>query len=105
MIDLQRDIQPVSDFRANAASVIAHVQESGRPVVLTQRGRSVAVLLDVAVYQSMMEELETLRDLVAARVEVARGEGLDHDAVTAQVLGREREVEAQDLRGPEPHRP
>ena len=87
-LDLLRDIQPVSDFRANASSVIAHVIESGRPVVLTQRGRSAAVLLDVRVYQSMLDELEALRDVVAARVELARGEGVAHDDAAAQLLAR-----------------
>ena len=87
-LDLQRDILPVSDFRANASSVIAQVTETGRPVVLTQRGRSAAVLLDVGVYQSMVDEIEALRDVIAARVELARGEGVAHEDATAQLLAR-----------------
>jgi prevent-host-death family protein len=57
------DIKPVSDFRANAAGMIEQVKASGRPLVLTQRGESAAVLLDVAVYQELIEELELLSDI------------------------------------------
>ena len=57
-IKLSQDIRPLSDFRANAASVINHVQETGRAVVITKRGYSAAVILNVAVYERMVEALE-----------------------------------------------
>ncbi len=41
-----RDIQP-TEFRANAARLIEQVLETGQAAVLTQHGRSAAVLLDV----------------------------------------------------------
>jgi prevent-host-death family protein len=43
-----RDIQLVTELRANAAQFIEQVQETGEPVILTQHGRSAAVLLVVA---------------------------------------------------------
>ena len=51
------------EFRANAAKLIDHVRESGRPLILTQRGHSAAVVLDVAAYQDMLEEIGLLRDV------------------------------------------
>ena len=58
-----RDIQPVTEFRANAAQFIEQVRETGEPVILTQHGRSAAVLLDVDAYESLMDELALLRDV------------------------------------------
>lgn len=72
-IDLEEDITPVSDFRANAASILEKVRATRRPIVLTQRGRSAAVLLDVGAYQALLEELETLRDIRVAEADVADG--------------------------------
>ncbi len=43
---IEQDVQPVSAFRANAAKLIEQVQSHKRALVLTQRGRSAAVVLD-----------------------------------------------------------
>ena len=47
---IEQDVQPVSAFRANAAKLIEQVQSHKRALVLTQRGRSAAVVLDPAVF-------------------------------------------------------
>ena len=60
---LDRDIKPVSEFRANAAELIDQLRVNRRPLVLTQRGHSAAVLLDVEDFEEMVEELELLRDV------------------------------------------
>ena len=82
------DIQPLSEFRANAAAVLKHVQDTDRPVVLTQHGRGAAVLLGVDRYEALMDELELLRDVQAAELEVAAGKGVAHTKARAQVLKR-----------------
>ena len=64
------DIQPLSTFRANVASFIDQVRETERPLVLTQHGRSVAVLLGVDRYEALVDELELLRDVVTAEGEL-----------------------------------
>lgn len=66
-IDLTEDIKPISEFRANAAALLRQVRDTGRPVVITQHGQSAAVLLDVADYQRLTDEVETLREIAAAR--------------------------------------
>jgi prevent-host-death family protein len=87
-IDLDRDIRPVSDFRAHASAVLREVQRSGRPVVLTQHGRSAAVLVDVKTYQDMVEALEVLKDIVASRADFAEGRTNSHDEVRERLLAR-----------------
>lgn len=59
-LNFAEDILPVTDFRNNAADVLAQLSQSGRPVVLTQRGRASAVLIDVAEYQKLCDRLEEL---------------------------------------------
>ena len=82
------DIRPLSEFRANVAGVVEHLQDTKRPVILTQRGRSAAVLLDVETYEDLLEELELLRDVRAAEAEIAAGQGVEHRRAKAQVLAR-----------------
>jgi prevent-host-death family protein len=82
------DIKPVSDFRANAAGMIEQVKTSGRPLVLTQRGESAAVLLDVAVYQELIEEIELLSDVRTSMKQVETGQVLSNSAAKAELRKR-----------------
>jgi len=87
-LDLATDIQPVSDFRANASAMLAHVKETGRPLVLTRRGRGAAVLLDISAFQELLEELEELRDVQQSLAEVAAGDLVNQGDVMSAVLER-----------------
>lgn len=80
-LKLNSDIKPVSEFRANAAELIEHVRNSGRPLVLTQRGHSAAVLLDVGEYERMVDEIELLSDVRTAMQQIEAGQAVsNHDA-------------------------
>lgn len=57
-INLEEDIRPLSEFRANTASLVRQVKKTGRPLVLTQHGKSTVVLIDVRQYQSMVSRIE-----------------------------------------------
>ena len=89
-INLQDDIQPVSDFRANTADSLRRLRATGRPLVLTQNGRSAAVLLDVASYQALVDENELLRDLHAGLEDAREGRVTPHADAKAALLGRYR---------------
>ena len=78
----------MTEFRANAAQVIERVQETREPVILTQHGRSAAVLLDVESYESMMDELALLREVRAADGQVAARNSHSHAAVAKKLRAR-----------------
>lgn len=73
-LELDQDIQPVSEFRKNAASFIDRIQKEKRSIVLTQHGKSAAVLVDVSEYQRMVDKLDKMEDLLEAERQIARGE-------------------------------
>lgn len=77
-IQLDQDIRSLSDFRANSASYIERVKSKHRPLILTQHGKSSAVLIDVQDYQKMLDKIELLEELSAARKELDNGEGKPH---------------------------
>lgn len=82
---LDQDITPVTEFRENAASLIRRVQETKRALVLTQRGYSAAVLLDVGEYEKLLGELELRREIEAAEREITGGEGVPHEEVAQRI--------------------
>jgi antitoxin YefM len=88
---LSEDIQPLSEFRANAAALLDRVRSTKRPLVLTQRGHSAAVIVDVGEYERLLEELEVLRDVRIAEREIADGKAVSHAKARAHVLSRLRE--------------
>ena len=85
---LDRDVKPVSEFRANAAELIEQVRSNRRPLVLTQRGHSAAVVLDVEDFEEMVEELELLRDVRTAVEQVESGRVLSNRAAKAELRKR-----------------
>lgn len=49
------DILPVSQVQANLPRLIRRTRETRRPIVVTQRGRATAALLDIEEYQRLVE--------------------------------------------------
>jgi len=75
---LDEDIRPLSEFRAGVAGFVRRVSETRRPLLLTQHGRGVAVLVDVREFEAMRERLALLEDITAAEADVAAGRLTDH---------------------------
>ncbi|EHR39720.1 type II toxin-antitoxin system Phd/YefM family antitoxin [Alishewanella jeotgali] len=87
-IHLDQDIRPLSEFRAGVASFIKQINETRRPLVITQRGKGVAVVLDVAEYEAMQEKIELLEEMRAAEVQLAAGMGISSEDARSQILRR-----------------
>ena len=64
------NIIPITDLRQDATSIIKRVAASGKPLIITQRGRAAAVMVSMEAYKHSQHELEILRLL-------ARGEKRD----------------------------
>ena len=69
------DIIPVSDLRQDAAAVLKKLQDSVDPLVVTQRGRAVAVIQSVDAYEKGQHERELLQLLAVGEKEIAEGKG------------------------------
>ena len=87
-INYENDIKPLTEFRANAASFVKQVKETKRPLILTQHGKSTAVLVDVAEYQSIIEKLELLQDVQVAEQQIVDGKYLTNSEVAKRLTAR-----------------
>ncbi|MCF7824212.1 MAG: type II toxin-antitoxin system Phd/YefM family antitoxin [Candidatus Marinimicrobia bacterium] len=85
-IRLDQDIRPLSEFRANVTTFIEEMKRNKRPIVITQHGKSSAVMLGVAEYEQMLEKLELLSDIQAAESQLSAAKGLSHESAKTQVL-------------------
>ncbi len=87
-IILDKDIRPLSEFRANAASFIEQVRSTKRPLVITQHGKSSAVILDVHEYESLLEKIDLLQDIQTAESQLDMGLGLEHETAKKEILSQ-----------------
>lgn len=93
-VRLDRDLRPVSEFRANAASMIERVRTTKRPLVLTQHGRGAVIIVDVQQYESILARLEPLAGSSPASGPVGS------DPVEAYKDGIDRSLIRQNLARP-----
>lgn len=89
-LNLEEDIRPLSEFRADAAGMIEKLHQTRRALVLTQRGHSSAVVLDIGEYQHLLDELDLLRDVCTALRQIDEGQGIPHEQAREQALARLR---------------
>lgn len=73
-ISLSKDIEPLSEFRKRSADFIKRLKKEKQPIVLTQHGKSAAVLMDVSEYERFTKKMEMLEDLLEAKQQVEQGE-------------------------------
>lgn len=87
-INLNQDIQPLSEFRSGVTSFIKQINETRRPLLITQRGKGVAVMLDVAEYEAMQEKIELLEEMQIAEAQFAEGLGISNQDARNHILGK-----------------
>jgi prevent-host-death family protein len=80
-IHFEQDIQPLSTFRSNMSYYINKIKKTKRPLIITQNGKSSAILLDVHEYQSMIDKIEVLEDIKLAEEQISSGKGISHSKV------------------------
>lgn len=73
-ISLVNNIEPLSEFRKKSADFIKRLKKEKQPIVLTQHGKSAAVIMDVSEYERFNRKMEMLEDLLEAKLQVEKGQ-------------------------------
>ena len=72
-VKFSEDVVPISDLKANPAKVVRHVTDEHRPVLLTSRGRGVAVVQNLQDFEASEEERKFMRAVVKGMVDLEEG--------------------------------
>ena len=78
-LKIDQDIKPLSEVRTGIANFIKQVHDTKRPLIITQHGKGVAVLIDVYEYEAIQERLELLTDVQISLNQIEDGQGIDHE--------------------------
>lgn len=85
---VDQDIRPLSEFRAGVATFFKQVQETKRPLVITQHGKGVGVLLGVQEYEEMQKTIELFQDVQKSLIQIKEGKGIEHNQAKKMVLSK-----------------
>lgn len=69
------DVIPITDLKTHPGKVVKHVTDAHRPVLLTSRGRGVAVVQSIGDYESAEEERAFMRAVVGGLADLDAGRG------------------------------
>lgn len=70
---IEHDLKPVTYMKTKAAELLRTVNQSGRPVVITQSGEPRGVLMDFASYQELRQAALLLRLIAQGEADVREG--------------------------------
>ncbi len=79
------DVIPLSDLKINPGKVVNQVKETHRPVLLTSRGRGVAVVQDLDDYEKNQEERAFMRAVTQGLMDVKNGNVMELSEVKTKL--------------------
>ena len=78
-IKFSEDVIPLSDLKVNPGKVVSRAKDNHRPILVTSRGRGVAVVQGLEEYEKNSEEREFLKAMAQGLMDIKEGNELDLD--------------------------
>lgn len=75
-VRFSKDVVPLGDLKVNPGKVVRQADEAGRPILLTSRGRGVAVIQGLSDFEAGQEEREFMRAVLAGLADLDDGREL-----------------------------
>ena len=72
-VKFSQDVIPLTDLKVNPGRVVKHTAEVHRPVLLTSRGRGVAVMQSLSDYEQSAEERAFMRAVIEGLADLDAG--------------------------------
>jgi prevent-host-death family protein len=80
-MDFSTDIKPVTYLKARAADLLKQINETHRPVIITQNGEVKAVLQDPKSYENMRKAIGILKLVSQGEDEIKDGKSKSQEDV------------------------
>jgi len=72
-VKFSEDVIPLSDLKINPGKVVGRAQDTHRPILLTSRGRGIAVVQGLEDYERTAEELRFVKAVAKGLMDVREG--------------------------------
>ena len=80
-MNISSDIKPISFLKSHAADILKQINETHRPVVITQNGEPRAVLQDPESYDNMRKAIGLLKLISQGEEDIKQGNTKTQDRV------------------------
>ncbi|MDD5579208.1 MAG: type II toxin-antitoxin system Phd/YefM family antitoxin [Methylobacter sp.] len=80
-MSILQDIRPVSYLKSRSADILKQVNETHRPIIITQNGEPKAVLQDPESYENMRNTIGLLKLLSQAEEDIRQGKTIAQNQV------------------------
>jgi len=84
-MNITSDIKPVTYLKSKAADLLNQINETRRPVIITQNGEPRAVLQDPESYQNMRNAIGLLKLISQGEIDVRNGRINSHEDVFSDI--------------------
>ena len=84
-MNLIADIKPVSYLKLRPAELLQQVNDTHRPIVITQNGEPRGVLQDTESYESMRNALGLLKLIAQSEEDIRKGDVIDQAKVFEEI--------------------
>ncbi len=84
-MNITTDIKPVTYLKSRAADLLHQVNETRRPVIITQNGEPRAVMQDPKSYEEMRNAIGMLKLMAEGEVDIREGRAKPQEAVFDEV--------------------
>ena len=75
-VKFSEDVIPLSDLKINPGKVVGQAHDTHRPILITSRGRGVAVVQGLEDYERAAEELRFVKAVAQGLMDVREGNTL-----------------------------
>lgn len=90
-MNITNDIKPITYLKSRAADVLNQINETHRPVIITQNGEPRAVLQDPESYENMRNAIGILKLLNQGEEDIKSGNTNSQEEVFANIEKRLKE--------------
>jgi len=84
-MNISRDIKPVTYLKARASDLLKQINETHRPVVITQNGEPRAVLQDPESYENMRNAIGLLKLISLGEEDIKDGKSKSQEEVFTNI--------------------
>jgi len=80
-VKFSQDVVPLSELKVNPGKVVNRAKDAHRPILLTSRGKGIAVVQGLAEYEANQESREFMQAIAEGLIDIKEGNELELDVV------------------------
>ena len=78
-MQIVEDIKPDTYLKSRAADVLKHINETHRPMIITQNGEAKAVVQDIKSYENLQNSLNLLKLIVQSENDIENNRTIEQE--------------------------